>query len=1634
MLNACLDKVAVLPVASFKSKCISESIIDSDFFICISGSAVVLVELQTFAIYRVLLDRYGAVTSIAWLRGASNSRDLKAPRQWRLAYGDVHGEVVVWDVESGTVISRLSTTFKLREVVPYASHMMAVGDGSKKAHEHESQAMSVKGLQWVLPGPRLLAVLFSSSLLILWDAKNGGNIVWKHEIQTPEGSQVTGLLGDPSNCRRLCVLCTLGYFFIIELNDPYSSDVALNQYHVENHSAAGDNLAGKSHRDPHTHIASAASMSAKFLPYKDMLLLLLPRQIVIFDLELGIPAAVQTLSGGPRQPPFSSIMSVLGTGVCNGGGDEGGCDHLHCLHSDGSMSVWMRNAGQLNFKRLYTARLTPPSSRGSNPPVALVAAAALHLRTGFHSINQDIDDNDSSDSSAGVMESDLFGELHGSVTAALLPDRAVDHGSSSSSSYPSRPVSAKSPVRHFERSLPQVSIQGDEQHISVLPAKCTEGGKIKQRAKDSKQNDRDFALMLFVTVTADGKIWKWTISTPNPVPKSYLSGPTTELPLYSTLLGEILNMKHDDDDDGILHEAAVRTPERPLPELHGLLHTLGHAAVSHSMLHALLPQYSPATELPNSCKAPSQAVIMVGAAVTVAGTIEIISTHIGAGMPLHMSLSTSLAVHQSAVKGMRWILCVEGLQHLSRQGGIFPHVPDSPRLITYTSEKCTIGQNVVPHSGSSLSSASSSSAHHSIHKQKQGAGAALIMAAVNSSVASVVSGGTTTTSQGYKNVIAITDIESRTSTYIRDSPMDVAPLVGIRTSPSGCYLLLLFSGAPSELWTVWGEMPLRLRLLDLPFSAVEWMLPELVHPSFPGGSTKSVLSKPAPAITIKASESVDAAASTSAAPPSWIEMLPEERVAFTLHDGRTGVLNVQGRKVQDAKASRPQLQADQSPIEVKATALFAWDHLVVMGDEGGNLLVWNVESGDASVLSTGYVESGDASVLPTGYVESGDASVLPTGYVESGDASVLPTGYVESGDASVLPTGYVESGDASVLPTGYVESGDASVLPTGYVESGDALSFPLDASVLPTGYVESGDTSVLPTGYVESGDTSVLPTGYVESGDTSVLPTGYVESGDTSVLPTGCGAVRKLAVGASPHPGLYSPASITVCARIAALFEGGEFGVYELDECYRLFKGEASVSACLNMGRILDLSWMPLPRCYGGSAMLSVVLEGGAIAVVDVVQSVERKCTAKDRTKRMRRVLEQGLPTEVEQPETHPNVHVQGCKLSKVTPFASALHLPQSYILLMRLLIQVRISPELMKQLEEYANEQRAFKQEGHQNSGEEAHLKSLLQEELLSLLPPSTHRQVQACVNMLLEEPQGSATCNVPCLPCSAEEAGTSGAEKQLPIMIPSPAGTGLLHLPAGGAEGMGTISAQPMLTEGVSSLMKAMSNAFKLIQAEPVEESKAPEETLRIPQATDPQRVYQGISSLEDSLEMCNKDLLQVLSELAMMRAISTNHDTTQPGCLLLPHEASQYNMALREDCICRRMEVAALLGRDVEEMSFWRHLPATLLGLGGANQSLVSQQQRLLVPGQQNQDERWMPTLPQASGKVQDAPARSSTGKPVPVVKSDQSKLMPKGSSTTEHPSSSRSSEGMSPSIHPFNATDRGVLQVPLITMLF
>jgi hypothetical protein len=81
----------------------------------------------------------------------------------------------------------------------------------------------------------------------------------------------------------------------------------------------------------HHHAASGSRLQALFAVTRGLLVLLLPRELLLFDTELGAPAASTPCPAG--LPPFASLLSVQGSGVCAGAGDEGGTDFLYCVHA-----------------------------------------------------------------------------------------------------------------------------------------------------------------------------------------------------------------------------------------------------------------------------------------------------------------------------------------------------------------------------------------------------------------------------------------------------------------------------------------------------------------------------------------------------------------------------------------------------------------------------------------------------------------------------------------------------------------------------------------------------------------------------------------------------------------------------------------------------------------------------------------------------------------------------------------------------------------------------------------------------------------------------------------------------------------------------------------------------------------------------------------------------------------------------------------------------------------------------------------------------------------------------------------------------------------------------------------------------
>lgn len=66
----------------------------------------------------------------------------------------------------------------------------------------------------------------------------------------------------------------------------------------------------------------------------------------------------------------------------------------------------------------------------------------------------------------------------------------------------------------------------------------------------------------------------------------------------------------------------------------------------------------------------------------------------------------------------------------------------------------------------------------------------------------IVSFSSEKAAHGFRNTLLLTDIRNRNSLPFREVGAEGAPMLGIRSSPLGRYLLILLRGAPSEIWSV----------------------------------------------------------------------------------------------------------------------------------------------------------------------------------------------------------------------------------------------------------------------------------------------------------------------------------------------------------------------------------------------------------------------------------------------------------------------------------------------------------------------------------------------------------------------------------------------------------------------------------------------------------------------------------------------------------------------------------------------------------------------------------------------------------------------------------------------------------------
>eukprot|EP00798_Chlamydomonas_sp_ICE-L_P003894 gene3894-13964_t len=296
-------------------------------------------------------------------------------------------------------------------------------------------AGAILGFEWVVQPASMLAVLVAPATLILWDTR-ADKVVWKRDLSSSElfNSMVldpldcrclclcsvkrdlsstelfNSMVLDPLDCRRLCLCGSQGALVVVQLNNPAQDQVDVKQFRVNLSPAPGT---AESSKDRNRSVDSSGgapptpTFQAVFTVTRDLLFVLLSREMLIFDLELGVPAATRNLPAS--RPAFNCLLGVFGRGTSHGGGEEGGsdfvyCSHVdgalsiwvrvpgmfglgtshgggeeggsdfvYCSHVDGALSIWVRVPGELWYNPSCTARLLPPSPRGTTNPISLMA-------------------------------------------------------------------------------------------------------------------------------------------------------------------------------------------------------------------------------------------------------------------------------------------------------------------------------------------------------------------------------------------------------------------------------------------------------------------------------------------------------------------------------------------------------------------------------------------------------------------------------------------------------------------------------------------------------------------------------------------------------------------------------------------------------------------------------------------------------------------------------------------------------------------------------------------------------------------------------------------------------------------------------------------------------------------------------------------------------------------------------------------------------------------------------------------------------------------------------------------------------------------------------------------------------------
>lgn len=752
-----------------------------------------------------------------------------------LASGDSDGRVVVWDVLLGTPIATLEDAY-------YAG--FGATEGARRA---DSPRVPVRALSWVT-ARNLLAILLAPGYLVLWDYRSGG-VVWRRDFGSTDA--FNSMKTDPCDRRRLVLSTAAGAFSALRLDAPSADKTRHQRFQAE---------------------ITAGSLRCALPGARDLILLLLQRELIAFDLEYGHPVASTSLSSG--MPAFNAVLGSYGDAVAGGSPFDSGIDAVYCSHVDGSISIWQRREGSLEYCLISHAPLAPAAlskaagvvgGGGGGQLVALVAGAWPRQK----SLGDGIDGRKKLTKVTGSS----------AIGAMKVKTRATGPGRV-------RQVTALPSSTDTDPVVPVLDLEKLRQRAST--ASTTDG------LGTNSTTEAPIGYVVVLALSADGALWRWQLPLvigTGPPPGTASPRPNLSLSSECRLLGCCQSLTHQvtafSAFPGDLTLPGADTGSTP-------------SGISRAASTGSLGGTTSSTE----GTATAAGVLVAG---TAAGTLELVTIQRGKFIPLHLAVASALSVHPAAVAGVRW---------LGR----------TSRVASFSSQRLQ------------------------------------------------AAGGTT-----WKNALYLTDFISGGSMAFRDGTTDRGPLTGLRASPNGAYLLLIFSGLPSEVWaTPEGHPPFRLRQVDLPFTSVEWILPaerpdmkEPIKwgpppaPPTPPSPVGLQRNNSNPLLQRGGSGPVEGVTGALTPRSRAIEDLPEERMVFTLADGRVGVLSVLGRRIQDTKPrmpSWPQLASG----EFRAACAASYGPLVFLGGTDGVLVRWDTSTGRTLAVDAGCGRIHGLVVAPTG--------------------------------------------------------------------------------------------------------------------------------------------------------------------------------------------------------------------------------------------------------------------------------------------------------------------------------------------------------------------------------------------------------------------------------------------------------------------------------------------------------------------------------------------------------------------------------------------------------------------------------------------------------------------------------------------